>query len=93
MMNGKRPWNPDLKKRRKLTEAEKAEISKIRKEYQAKIADKDVSIQYQIKKLAEHSPPENLESEKQALNSKFAEERQLLVKEMEEKVEKIHNRN
>lgn len=85
--------NPGLKKRRKLTDAEKAEIAEIRKEYQAKIADKDVSVQHQIKKIADCIPPDSLESETQVLRTKFADEKQLLEKEMETKVEKVHNRN
>ena len=85
--------NPDLKKRRKLTDTEKKEIAEIRKEYHAKIADRDVSIQHQIKKLAERIPPESLEPETQTLRSKFAEEKQILEKEMEDKIEDVHNRN
>lgn len=85
--------NPELKKHKKLTAAQKTEIAEIRKECQAKIADKDVTVLHQIKKLADRIPPETLETEAEVLRSKFAEEKQLLEKEMESKVEEVHNRS
>jgi len=56
---------PGLKKKKKLTDAEKKEISAIRKDYQARIADRDVMLDHQLQKLAERTlrktwkPPRN----------------------------------
>jgi len=38
--------DPGIKKRKKLTQKQKEEISDIRKDYQAKIADKDITLQF-----------------------------------------------
>jgi len=85
--------DPGLKKRKKLTDAQKAEIAEIRKEYRARIADRDVAVQHQIKKLLDRVPPESLEAETEVLRNKFAGEKLSLEKEMESKVEEVHNRS
>ncbi|MFQ5674060.1 MAG: hypothetical protein ACE5G9_13330 [Nitrospinales bacterium] len=85
--------DPELKKRKKLTDAQKAEIAEIRKEYRAKIADKDVAVQHRIRKLSDRVPPDRIEMEAETLRNEFAEEKRLLEKEMESEVEAVHNRN
>ncbi len=53
---------PELKGKKKLSERQKKEINEIRKEYKAKIADKDVMVQDRLNKLSQRTPPEEIES-------------------------------
>lgn len=80
---------PELKKQAKLTAGQKSRIGEIRKEYRAKIADKDITFQHKIKTLADGVSPEGLELEAEELSKRFAEEKQLLEKEMENKIEEV----
>ncbi len=80
---------PEVNK--KLSDKQKQEISEIRKEYKAKIADKDISYQNKIKKLEDRVRPEDYPIEVERLKAEFAEEKEKLEKEMEEMVERVHN--
>lgn len=84
--------NPELKKK-KLTQKQKTAIGEIRKEYQAKIADKDLTLQHQIKQLADKVSPQEVELGAEGAKRAFAEGKRLLEEEMERKVEEIRNRN
>ena len=48
---------PELKNKKKITKQQKEKISDIRKEYKAKIADKDVMMQDKLRKLHDRIPP------------------------------------
>ena len=80
---------PEVKKQKKLTARQKENIAEIRKEFKAKIADKDVTLQHKLNHLAERTPPEDLEIESEKLKQEFAEEKEQLEKEMETQVEAI----
>ncbi|MEE9499351.1 MAG: hypothetical protein V3V24_08440 [Nitrospinaceae bacterium] len=80
---------PEVKKRKKLTTKQKEHIAEIRREFKAKIADKDVTLQHKLNRLAERIPPEQLEMESEKLKQEFAEEKEQLEKEMETQVEAI----
>lgn len=81
---------PGLKKKKKLTNAEKKEINALRQDYQARIADREVMLNHQLQKLAERTPPQDLETAAEQLKREFAEEKERLEKEMESKIEAIH---
>jgi hypothetical protein len=81
---------PEVKKRKKLTAKQKERIAEIRREFKAKIADKDITLQHKLNSLAERTPPEQLEMESEKLKQEFAEEKEQLEKEMETQVEAIH---
>ncbi len=81
---------PEVKKRKKLTAKQKERIAEIRREFKAKIADKDITLQHKLNRLAERIPPEQLEMESEKLKQEFAEEKEQLEKEMETQVEAIH---
>ena len=51
---------PELKNKKKITSRQKEKISEIRKEYQAKIADKDIMMQDSVTKLQGRIPPEEI---------------------------------
>ncbi len=80
---------PEVKKRKKLTAAQKKQIAEIRKEFKAKIADKDITLQHKLNHLDERTPPEQLVMESEKLKQEFAEEKEQLEKEMETQVEAI----
>jgi len=78
---------PELKGKKKLNEQKKKEINEIRKEYRAKIADKDVTVQDRLNKLSERTPPEEMEVVAEELLRQFGDEKKALEAEMESEVE------
>jgi len=84
---------PEVKKRKKLSPRQKEQISEIRKEFKAKIADKDVTLQHKLKHLEDRVRPEDMAMESEKLKQEFAEEKEKLDKEMEAHIEAIHESN
>lgn len=82
---------PEIKKRKKLTKAQKEQIGEIRSECQAKIADMDVMLAHKLGLLDERVPPEELASVAEQLKKEFVEQKEALEKEMENQIEAIHN--
>ncbi|MBM15603.1 MAG: hypothetical protein CMH75_05890 [Nitrospina sp.] len=82
---------PELKSKKKLTKKQKEQIAEIRKEYAAKIADIDVTIQDKIRKLPDRVPPEEISEAKNKLEIQFREEKASLNEEMEKEIESIRN--
>ncbi len=80
---------PEVKKQKKLTTRQKEHIAEIRKDFKAKIADKDVTLQHKLNYLAERTPPEDLEIESETLKQEFSDEKEKLDKEMETQIEAI----
>jgi hypothetical protein len=84
---------PELKGKKKLNEQTKKEISEIRKEYTAKIADKDVTLQDRLNKLSQRTPPEEMELVSEELLRQFGDEKKVLEDEMESEIEAIRQRS
>ena len=82
---------PELKSQKKLTKKQKEEISEIRKDYTAQIADRDVTMQDKVRKLSDRVPPEEIAESKRLLETQFREEKQSLEEEMEKEIESIRN--
>lgn len=82
---------PELKSKKKLTKKQKEQIAEIRKEYAAKIADRDVTMQDKVRKLADRVPPEEVAEAKEQLEAQFREEKASLNGEMEKEIESIRN--
>ena len=82
---------PELKNKKKITKKQKEKISEIRKEYKAKIADKDVMLQDKLRKLYDRTPPDEIEIVMEDLKNKFIEEKKILEEEMEKKIETVRN--
>ena len=78
---------PELKNKKKITKKQKEMISELRKEYKAKIADKDVMLQDKLRKLHNGTPPEEIQIVMDELQKKFSEEKKILEEEMERKIE------
>ncbi|QPJ63479.1 MAG: hypothetical protein G3M70_16995 [Candidatus Nitronauta litoralis] len=83
---------PEMKKKKKLSDAEKKEIAEIRTEYKAQIADRDVTMQHKLKHLEDRVRPEELAEAAEKIQQGFIEEKEKLEKEMEEKINAIHQR-
>ena len=82
---------PELKTKKKITKKQKEKISEIRKEYKAKIADKDVMLQDSLSKLHDRIPPEEIQIVMEELRNKFVEEKKAFEEEMEKKIESVRN--
>jgi len=82
---------PELKNKKKITKQQKGKISDIRKEYKAKIADKDVMMQDKLRKLDDRIPPEEMKYAMEELQKKFAEEKNALEEKMEKEIESVRN--
>ncbi|MBI4389986.1 MAG: hypothetical protein HY580_07380 [Nitrospinae bacterium] len=98
----KSAWEISLEKSKKivpqetrkgLTVDQKNAIAEIRKEFKARIADKELTLQHQLNKLGERVPPEQFEAQAGDLKKKFAEEKQAMEKEMDNRIEAIHSQN
>ena len=82
---------PELKNKKKITKKQKAKISDIRKEYKAKIADKDVMLQDKLRKLHDRIPPDEIQHVMEELQREFAEEKKVFEEEMEKEIESARN--
>ncbi len=85
--------DPEFKKRKKLTDKQKHAIAEVRMEFKAKIADKEVSLQFKLQKLPDRTPPEELEMVAEKLKKEFTQEKNELDKEMETRVEAIRRKS
>ena len=82
---------PELKHKKKITKKQKEKISEIRKEYKAKIADKDIMLQDKLRKIHDHAPPEDIQMVIQELKNIFMDEKKVFEEEMEKKIESVRN--
>ena len=82
---------PELKNKKKITKQQKEKINDIRREYQAKIADKDVMMQDKLIKLHDRIPPDEIEYTTVELQKEFADEKKAFEEKMEEEIESIRN--
>jgi hypothetical protein len=82
---------PELKNKKKITKQQKEKISDIRREYQAKIADKDVMMQDKLRKLHDRIPPDEIQYATVELQKEFADEKKSFEEKMEKEIESIRN--
>jgi hypothetical protein len=82
---------PELKNKKKITKQQKEKINDIRREYQAKIADKDVMMQDKLRKLHDRIPPEEIQYATVELQKEFADEKKAFEEKMEKEIESIRN--
>ena len=80
-----------MKSKKKLTKKQKEQIAEIRKEYAAKTADRDITMQDKVRKLPDRVAPEEITEAKITLETQFREEKASLDKEMEIEIESIRN--
>ena len=82
---------PELKNKKKITKQQKEKINDIRREYQAKIADKDVMMQDKLRKLHDRIPPDEIQYATVELQKEFADEKKAFEEKMEKEIESIRN--
>ena len=80
-----------VKDDKKLTTEQKEQIADIRREYKAKIADRDIMMLDKLSKLHLRTPPEEIENSAFVLRQEFLKETQELNDEMEGKVDAIRS--
>ena len=72
-----------------LTEEQKAAIEEIRKEYRAKIAEREIMLQSDLRKLVERTPPEQLQAKREELKEHYRHELAELAAQLERKLDGV----
>ena len=75
-----------------LTDAQRQEISDLRKQYDAKIAEKDIMLQADIRQLIQQWPPQEALAAVQQLREKFQQSKKALQEELEAKIATVRSR-
>jgi MoxR-like ATPase len=75
-----------------LTDAQRQEISDLRKQYDAKIAEKDIMLQADIRQLIQRRPPQEAMAAVQELREQFQLTKKALQEEMEAKIAAVRTR-
>ena len=81
--------DPGRKNRKALTDAQKKAIAEIRKEFKAKFADMDITLQFKLGKLSDRTPPEELEAVAETLRDEFAKDKKALDSQLDSQIEAI----
>jgi len=76
-----------------LTDAQREQLAEIEREYNAKIAEKDVMLQTEMRKLLMHYPPAEAVPVIEQLRDRFIDEKRQLTEERNEKVARIRQVN
>ena len=76
-----------------LTDEQREQLAEIEREYSAKIAEKDVMLQTEMRKLVMQYPPAEVVPVIEQLRDKFIDEKRKLTEERDEKVARIRQVN
>jgi|GEM_PF-732962 len=76
-----------------LTEEQKQKIAETRKEYEAKIAEKEIMVKDRLKELPEGAEPAEIQEYVSLMQKELAEERARLEEEKNKKIEKIRKQS
>ena len=76
-----------------LTDAQRQEISDLRKQYDAKIAEKEIMMQSEIRQLVQRRPPQEAMAAAQELREKFQQAKKALQEELEAKIAAARTRS
>ena len=74
-----------------LTDAQRQEISDLRKQYDAKIAEKDIMLQADIRQFIQRLPPQEALAAAQELREKFQHTKKALQEELEAKIATVRS--
>ena len=74
-----------------LTEAQRSEIGELRKQYEAKIAEKEIMMRAEIGRLVRNRPPQEAAAKIQELQAQFQESKKALQEELEAKVSALRD--
>ena len=75
-----------------LTDVQRQEISDLRKQYDAKIAEKEIMLQADIRQLMQRRPPQEALAAAQELREKFQQTKKALQEELEAKIATVRSR-
>ena len=75
-----------------LTDAQRQEISDLRKQYDAKIAEKDIMLQADIRQLMQRQSPQEVLAAAQELRGAFQQSKKALLEELEAKIATVRSR-
>jgi dsDNA-specific endonuclease/ATPase MutS2 len=76
-----------------LSDVQREQLAEIEREYNAKIAEKDVMLQTEMRKLLMHYPPAEAVPVIEQLRNKFIDEKRQLTEERNEKAARIRQVN
>jgi pyrroline-5-carboxylate reductase len=76
-----------------LTDEQREQLAELEREYSAKIAEKDVMLQTEMRKLLMQYPPAEVGPVIEQLREKFVDEKRKMVEEKEEKAARIRQAN
>ena len=76
-----------------LTDAQREQLAEIEREYNAKIAEKDVMLQTEMRQLLMQYPPAEVVPVIEQLRNKFIDEKRKLTEERNEKAARIRQIN
>ena len=76
-----------------LSDAQREQLAELEREYSAKIAEKDVMLQTEVRTLLMHYPPAEAASVLEQLRDKFIDEKRKLTEERSEKAARIRQIN
>ena len=76
-----------------LTDAQRQEISDLRKQYDAKIAEKEIMLQSDIRQLMQRRPPQEAMAAAHELREKFQHTKKALQEELEAKIATVRTRS
>jgi dsDNA-specific endonuclease/ATPase MutS2 len=76
-----------------LSDVQREQLAEIEREYNAKIAEKDVMLQTEMRKLLMHYPPAEAVPLIEQLRDKFIDEKRQLTEERNEKAARIRQVN
>ncbi|PON14938.1 hypothetical protein C2W62_26440 [Candidatus Entotheonella serta] len=74
-----------------LTDEQRQQIGDLRKQYEAKIAEKEIMMQSEIQKLIQNRPPQEAMLGIQQLQEQFQETKKALQQEADDKVAEIRS--
>ncbi len=74
-----------------LTDEQRQRIGELRKQYEAKIAEKEIMMQSEIQKLIQYRPPQEAAMGAHQLQEQFLETKKALQQEAEDKVAEIRS--
>ena len=72
-----------------LTEAQREQLAELERQYSAKIAEKDVMLQTELRKLLTHYPPAEAGPVIEQLREQFIDDKRKLMEEKAEKAARI----
>jgi hypothetical protein len=76
-----------------LSDAQREQLTELEREYSAKIAEKDVMLQAEMRRLFTRHPPAEAHARAEELRQKFVEEKHKLTEEKEAKAARIRQAN